>query len=224
MVGGGVVDVVTLDQAHWNHPPHKEEAGSPNVIGGVALAAAIEVLDRVGMETIASHERSLMEYAYRKLRSISGLTLYGPTDRLENKVGTIVFNFDHLHHSLVAAILSTEGAIGVRDGCFCAHPYVKELLQVPPDEDQAIAAEIFSGDRSRLPGMVRASLGCYSNHEDIDGLAEMLTRISRGEIKGKYHQEKATGAFHAEGFRPDFARYFRHFSSPIVRRIPSEAS
>lgn len=224
MVGGGVVEVVTLDEAHWNHPPHKEEAGSPNVIGGVALAAALEVLDRIGMETIASHERALLEYAYAKLRPINGLTLYGPTDHLDVKVGTIVFNLDHLHHSLVAAILSTEGAIGVRDGCFCAHPYVKELLHVPPDEDRAIAAEMLSGDRTRLPGMVRASLGCYSNEQDIDALAEMLTKISRGEFRGTYRQEKSTGAFHAEGFRPDFSRYFRHFTEPVERRIPSEAS
>jgi len=123
MVGGGVVDVVTLDDARWNHPPHKEEAGSPNVIGGVALAASINVLESVGMNAIATHETELLEYAFASLRGLRGVTLYGPTTNLSQKVGTITFNVDGMHHSLTGAILAMEGAIGVRDGCFCAHPY-----------------------------------------------------------------------------------------------------
>jgi cysteine desulfurase / selenocysteine lyase len=224
VVGGGVVDVVTLDEAHWNQPPQKEEAGSPNVIGGVALAAAMELLDRVGMETIAAHEQQLLQYAYRKLRAVRGLVLYGPTERLEEKVGTIVFNVENLHHALVAAILGAEGGIGVRNGCFCAHPYVKELLRLSPEEDRILTAEVLGGDKSRLPGMVRASLGCYNTEEDIDALVEMLERVTRGEYKGKYVQEKRSGAFHAQGYAPDFKKYFSFYQTPTPGRIPSEAS
>lgn len=224
MVGGGVVDVVTLDEVYWTRPPHKEEAGSPNVIGGVALAAAIDVLDRVGMDAVATREHHLLEYAYRALRNIDGVTLYGPTDDLRDKVGTIVFNVEGIHHSLVAAILSAEGAIGVRDGCFCAHPYVKVLLNLTPEEDRILTAEVLSGDRSRLPGMVRASLGCYNTEDDIDALATMVETIARGKHRGRYLLDRRSGAYRAEGFSPDFRKYFAHFRPPVEGRIPSEAS
>jgi selenocysteine lyase/cysteine desulfurase len=224
MVGGGVVDLVTLDDAYWNKPPHKEEAGSPNVIGGVALAAAIDVLEQVGMETVAAREHELLTYAYRTLRTISGITLYGPAEQLGDKVGTITFNVEGVPHSLVAAILSAEGAIGVRDGCFCAHPYVKTLLNLTAEEDRILTAEVLSGDRSRLPGMVRASLGCYNTEADIDALAVMLDIIARKKFRGRYVLDRQSGSYRAEGFLPDFRKYYAGYRAPREGRIPSEAS
>jgi cysteine desulfurase/selenocysteine lyase len=225
VVGGGVVDVVTLDTALWNHPPHKEEAGSPNVIGGVALAEAVTVLESVGMENIAAHERALLAYAYRRLKTIPGLQFYGPTDDLSDKVGVIAFNVDGVHHALAAAIIGTEGAIGVRNGCFCAHPYVKELLHVSPEDDRILTAEVAAGNKSRMPGLVRASLGCYNNEADIDALADMLGRIVRKEYAGTYVQDRATGAFHAVGFNPDYEKYFSFVRLSADReRRHSEAS
>jgi cysteine desulfurase/selenocysteine lyase len=223
-VGGGVVEIVTLDHAIWNKPPHKEEAGSPNVIGGVALGAAVRILGEVGMDAIADHERELMEYAYPKLRSVPGLVTYGPIDRLEEKVGVMCFNMEGMHHSLVAAILGVEGGIGVRDGCFCAHPYVKELLHVAPEEDRVLTEEVLAGDKSRMPGMVRASLGCYNSREDIDVLVDMLQRIARKEYNGRYVQDRASGAFAAAGYAPDFARYCSLAGWPQRASVPSEAS
>ena len=226
VVGGGVVEIVTLTSTAWNHPPHKEEAGSPNVIGGIALATAVEVLTVVGMEAIAAHERRLLEYTYNKLRSMKGVALYGPLDTMAEKVGVIAFNIEGVHHALAAAIMGTEGGIGVRNGCFCAHPYVKELLKVTPEEDRVLTAEVLAGNKSRMPGMVRASLGCYNDEADIDALIEMIGRIIRKEYRGTYTQNRSTGAFHAEGFAPDFAKYF-HFAgadTPVRERIHSEAS
>ncbi|HUI63988.1 MAG TPA: aminotransferase class V-fold PLP-dependent enzyme [Bacteroidota bacterium] len=223
-VGGGVVDVVTLDRAVWNKPPHKEEAGSPNVIGGVALAASLRVLCTIGMDRIAAHEQELLSYGYGKLKKIRNIRLYGPTERLENKVGVMAFNIEGMHHSLVAAILGTEGGIGVRDGCFCAHPYVKELLHVGADEDRKFTAEVLSGDKSHMPGMVRASLGCYNTQEDIDAMIEMLDRVSRGDYKGRYVQDRSTGAFHAEGYSIDFQKHY-FLAEPVEGlRMHSEAS
>ncbi len=207
LVGGGVVEVVTLDRAEWNAPPHKEEAGSPNVVGGVAMAKAAEILRSVGMDAIAAHEQKLLEYAYARMKRMEGITLYGPTDRLEEKVGVITFNVDGMHHALAAAIIGIEGGIGVRNGCFCAHPYVKELLKVTPEEDRLLTAEVLAGNKSRMPGMVRASLGCYSTTDDVEALLEVLGRIVRREYRGTYVQDRSTGAFHAEGFHPDFSRY-----------------
>jgi cysteine desulfurase/selenocysteine lyase len=224
LVGGGVVDVVTLNSAVWNAPPAKEEAGSPNVVGSVALAAAILTLERVGMRIIEEHERDLLNYGYGKLKTVPGIQLYGPTEKLEEKVGVMAFNICNLHHALVAAILGVEAGIGVRDGCFCAHPYVKELLNVTPEDDRILAAEVVNGDKSRMPGMVRASIGCYNTREDIDVLAEALHRIARGEYRGRYRQDRSTGAFQAEGFRPDFAKYFPLASAEPMARAHSEAS
>ena len=226
MVGGGVVEIVTVDSAVWNRPPHKEEAGSPNVVGGVALAAAIAVLRSVGMEAIAAHERELLAYAISRLKKVKNLTLYGLTDDLSEKVGVLTFNIDGVHHALVAAIMGAEGGIGVRNGCFCAHPYVKELLKVTPEEDRVLTAEVLAGDKSRLPGMVRASLGCYNTREDIDALVSMLERIVRGEYRGHYVLDRASGAYRAENFRPDYQKYFA-FEQPAhtpARRTASEAS
>jgi cysteine desulfurase / selenocysteine lyase len=225
-VGGGVVEVVTLDHVAWNHPPHKEEAGSPNVVGGVAIAEAISVLQSVGMETIAQHERSLLEYALNKIKRLNGITLYGPTTDLSDKVGVITFNLEGMHHALVAAIIGTEGGIGVRNGCFCAHPYVKELLKVTPEEDHILTQEVLAGNKSRMPGMVRASLGCYNTENDIDVLVEMLERIVRKEYKGRYFQDVASGAFHAEGYNIPINKYFAFFDDmqPLTQRSYSEAS
>ena len=226
MVGGGVVDIVTLDEAHWNRPPHKEEAGSPNVIGGIALATASHVLSSIGMDALAAHELEVMTYAYDRLRRVRGVRLYGPTDALEEKVGVIAFNVEGVHHALVAAIMGAEGGIGVRNGCFCAHPYVKELLGITPQEDRTLTAEVLAGDKSRLPGMVRASLGCYSDRSDVDAFVDMTDRIARGAYRGTYVQDKASGAFHAGGYRPEYQEYFS-FPAPFLpaaRRLPSEAS
>jgi cysteine desulfurase / selenocysteine lyase len=207
MVGGGVVDIVTLDDVAWNDPPHREEAGSPNVVGGIALAEAARTLQRAGMDDIAAHEHELLEYAYRRLKRIPGLVFYGPTENLADKVGVIAFNVEGVHNALVAAIIGTEAGIGVRNGCFCAHPYVKELLGVTPEEDRRFTAEVLAGDKSHLPGMVRASLGCYNNRDDVEALADALERIVRKEYRGKYRQSRATGAFHAEGYTVPLARY-----------------
>ncbi|MBP1647224.1 MAG: Aminotransferase [Bacteroidetes bacterium] len=225
VVGGGVVDVVTLETAVWNRPPHKDEAGSPNVVGGIALAEAVTLLESIGMENIAAHETALLAYAYRRLKAIPGLQFYGPTEDLSDKVGVIAFNVEGVHHALAAAIIGTEGAIGVRNGCFCAHPYVKELLHVSPEDDRILAAEVIAGNKSRMPGLVRASLGCYNNEADIDTLAEMLERIVRKEYKGTYVQDRATGTFRAKGFSPDFEKYFSFVRLAAGReRRHSEAS
>ncbi|TAK52213.1 MAG: aminotransferase class V-fold PLP-dependent enzyme, partial [Bacteroidetes bacterium] len=210
MVGGGVVSVVTLDEAHWNEPPHREEAGTPNVPGAIALAKVISMLQEIGMDAIAEHETKLLEYAYAKLKKIPGVILYGPLDDFREKVGVMAFNVDGIDHSLVASVFSNEGGIGLRNGCFCAHPYVKRLLKVTHEQDEYFTKRMLSGDKSEMPGMVRASLGCYNNEEDIDTFIGELERIVRKEIKGEYILQEKEGAYVPKGFETAASRNALH--------------
>lgn len=219
MVGGGVVDIVTLEDVVWNESRHKEEAGSPNVVGGVALAAAIAALESVGMEAIAAHEEELLAYALPKLAGVPGLTLYGPQDRLRERVGVLPFTMADRPHGLVAAVLAAEAGIGVRSGFFCAQPYVKGLLGVRPEQAAqggCGVSAVFASEAGS--GMVRASLGCYSTTEDIDALVEALHRVARGEIAGDYERDPVSGAYLPRGFEPSFDDYF-----PLFQAVPAAA-
>ena len=213
MVGGGVVDVVELDMVAWTAPPAREEAGSPNVPGAVGLAAAIHMLEAVGMDAVAAHEYDLVTYAIGRMKEIPGVRIYGPVeeDELRDKVGVIAFDVDGVPHAKTAAILSVEGGIGVRNGCFCAHPYVKRLMKVNEEDSARLTQELLDGDRSNLPGMVRASFGCYNNREDVDRLIEMLGIIARGEYKGTYEMDPRSGAYWPKEFDYPFTEYFPHF-------------
>jgi selenocysteine lyase/cysteine desulfurase len=208
--GGGTVDIVTLDEVHWAGVPDREEAGSPNVVGAVAMAVAARVLMEVGMEAIAAHEEHLITYTLERLRDVPGIHVYGETDpaRAHEKVGVIPFNLDGVSHFLLAAILGYEGGIGVRSGCFCAHPYVVHLLGLTDDESHRWRDQMLAGDKSHMPGMVRASFGCYNNTDDVDRLIEMLHRAARGDYHGDYVLDRATGEYRPRGFHEPLEEYF----------------
>ena len=208
-VGGGTVSYVGLEDVEWTGLPQKEEAGSPNVVGAVALAEALTVLTDVGMEAIADHERALLEYALPRILKLPGVRVYGPTQNLGNKVGVIPFNIDGMDHSLVATILSVEGGIGVRNGNFCAQVYMRKLLNVSPEDEKLKRAS--RCDNPILPGMVRASFGCYNNEEDVDLFIEMLERIVRKEYRGRYSVDPLTGLYVAHGFSVQPSHYFHLF-------------
>lgn len=214
MVGGGVVDMVELEDVAWSAPPAREEAGSPNVPGAVGLAAAIHMLTAVGMDTVAAHEHELVRYAISRMKEVPNLRIYGPVDEneLEHKVGVISFDIANVPHAKVAAILSVEAGIGVRNGCFCAHPYVTRLLQVEDARAKKLREDVLAGDRSNIPGMVRASFGCYNTKEDVDRLIAALMRIGRGEIAGEYELESRSGTWWPKDFDYHFKDYFPHFA------------
>jgi selenocysteine lyase/cysteine desulfurase len=202
--GGGTVDIVTLDEVYWTAPPERDEAGSPNVVGAVALAASMRILSEAGMEAIAEHEKTLTRHALQRLNEIDGVRVYGSVDpdRLDDRLGVISFAVKDLPHAQVAAILGFEGGIGVRNGCFCAHPYLLRLLDVDEDEARGYQQEILDGDRSRLPGLVRASFGCYNTTEEIDHLADMVARIAAGDYRGEYVLHRPTGDYIPRTFDP----------------------
>lgn len=183
--GGGTVDIVTHDFIRWAEPPHKEEAGSPNIIGVVALATAIHTLNTIGMANIEAHENHLMQYAMEKLREIPDIHLFCTDENCREQVGIIPFNLEDIPHEMVAKILSYEAGIAVRNGCFCAQPYIQHLLHISSDEIK----ERIQDPSAYHPGMVRISFGLYNDYAEIDTLAQMLYCLAKNK---SYFLEKYT--------------------------------
>ncbi len=210
MVGGGTVDIVNLENAYWADLPDKEEAGTPDIVGAVALAAAIELYDRVGWEAIIEHETELTAHAIEKLLQIPGVQLYGGTDpqKARERLGVISFNVGNLPHSLVSSILSHEWAIGTRNGCFCAHPYVKCILHVDETTARAMEEQILAHDRSTLPGTVRASFGIYNTKDEVDTLCEALRAIASGQYREGYKLNRQRGEHYREDADENYDAFF----------------
>ncbi len=210
MVGGGTVEIVTLDDVVWAGPPDRDEAGSPNTVGAVALAASLRQLESVGMQAVAEHEASLTAYALQKLGSVPGIHIFGDhhPQRAGERLGVIPLLLEGISHFKVSAILGHEYGIGVRSGCFCAHPYILHLLKLNSEESQAVRQRMLSGDRSEMPGMIRASFGLYNTKEDVDALVHALSCVASGQYTGKYHQDIASGEFIPDGWVPEFDKYF----------------
>lgn len=181
--GGGTVEIVTHDYVKWAEPPHKEEAGSPNIIGVIALSAAIKTLDFLGIRSIHEYEKKLTEYAIEGLKTVPDIEMYGDTSNYNDRVGIITFNMKGIHHETLANILSYEAGIAVRNGCFCAHPYLHNLLNV----SQEVIERRINDSSLPHPGMVRISFGMYNNKYEVDCLINALNKIS---INKKYYLNK----------------------------------
>ncbi len=204
LAGGGAVDLVDLDEVIWTEPPEREEAGSPNVIGTVAFGAAMEELERIGWATIRAHESVLSSRLYDGLRGIDGVSVLGPRaaagepDEADG-LAVATFTVAGMHHTLVAARLSAEFGIGVRHGCFCAHPYLIRLLGVGQEGVARARAAVQRGDRSAIPGAVRASCGLGTTSEDVDALLDALRALGGGlPAPVRYVQDGVTGDFWPE--------------------------
>lgn len=170
--GGGTVKAVTSNSVIWDNPPAKEEAGTPNVLGVVALKTAIETLTQIGMPLLSQYENHLWYYTVKKLSSLRGVKIYCDTDANKPRIGIIPFNIDGIHHTLVAEILSGEAGIATRTGCFCAHPYVQNLLNLTPAEITK-----FKNNPSMRPGMVRLSFGLYNDYREVDAFIQAVAKI-----------------------------------------------
>lgn len=149
--GGEMIDFVNLYDSTWKELPWKFEAGTPNIGGAIALGAAIDFLNEIGLDNIHQHEAELVEYVLPKLLAIDGLTVYGPQDPAHH-TGVIAFNLDGLHPHDTATALDMEG-VAVRAGHHCAQPLLKYL-------DVAATA--------------RASFYLYNTKADADRLIEAI--------------------------------------------------
>lgn len=170
-VGGGTLKGIGSSGIIWSNPPENEEAGSPNVLGAIAIAEACRTIEQISWSRLIEHEQELIDYTIPQLMELPGITVYNPNRR--HRVGVISFNLNGLHHQYVAQYLSEELGIGVRSGCFCARRYVLDLLKSN--------FKYHSTADSRLaPGMVRISFGCYNSKAEIDlltaGLKQLLAK------------------------------------------------
>lgn len=175
--GGGTVKLVTHDYISWEDPPEKEEAGTPNIIGVIALLSSIKTLNLIGMKNIQQRERRLTEYTLKELKQITDITIYGSTECGENRLSIIPFNIKNMPHEITANILSCEAGISVRNGCFCAQPYIQKLLGVTNEE---LKMHI-NNPSLKKPGMVRISYGLYNTYNEINLLINMLYKIVRNK-------------------------------------------
>ncbi len=219
LAGGGAVDLVDLDEVIWTEPPEREEAGSPNVVGAVALGAAMHELQRIGWDAIHDHEATLSARLQEGLRGIEGVRVLGPEPNSgADLLAVTTFTVEGMHHALVAARLSAEFAVGVRHGCFCAHPYLIRLLGVGLDGVARARAAVRRGDRRSIPGAVRASCGIGTSAEDVDALLEAVRVLARGEpAPVSYVQDPVTADFWPEGDAPGWSSAERPAGAACAR-------
>jgi selenocysteine lyase/cysteine desulfurase len=217
LAGGGAVDLVDLDEVLWTAPPEREEAGSPNVVGAIAMAAALRELGRIGWADIEAHERALAGRLREGLATIPGVQLLGPPLDVDT-LAVASFTVEGIHHALVAARLSTEWAIGVRHGCFCAHPYLLRLLGVSPAEASVARAQVIAHDRRHIPGAVRASCGLGTSADDVDALLEAVAVLAAGAPPPiPYVQDEETGDFSPTEAMAGWPDPSDHLGSPCAR-------
>ncbi|MCL4140487.1 UNVERIFIED_CONTAM: hypothetical protein GTU68_048549, partial [Idotea baltica] len=151
--GGEMIAEVTFEKTTYADLPHKFEAGTPNICGGIAFGAAIDYMNSIGFENIAKYENELLKYATDKLLEIDGLKIYGP-DVSEAKTSVISFNIEGIHPYDIGTIVDKLG-IAVRTGHHCAQPIM---------------------DFFKIPGTVRASFAFYNTKEEIDKLVAAVIR------------------------------------------------
>jgi selenocysteine lyase/cysteine desulfurase len=195
LLGGGAPVLVTDETVVWKDLPDRLEAGTPNVIGAVALGAACERLSEVGMARIESIEAELVAALDSLLAAVPGLTRLSILGPGSDHAGVACFTLDGVPHGLVAAALSAEHGIGVRSGCFCAHELVRELLGVSRADAAAAARRLAAGEVVSLPGAVRASIGIGTSFADLHRLAAALHSLASDGPAWCYRQANGDGPF-----------------------------
>jgi len=194
--GGGTVRLVSEERVIWADTPEREEAGTPNVVGAVAMAKAAQVLGEIGLERIAAHEAALRAHLAESLRGIPRVRVFGAeTPEDHSQVGIIGFTAERMDHSLLAAALGHEWGIGLRHGCFCAHPYVMRLLGVGAAEIEKLARKADLNDHSGFPGLLRISLGLYNTRREADYVAEAVRDILERGPRERYILDRPTGEY-----------------------------
>ncbi len=152
--GGEMISDVRLDGSTWAPVPHKFEAGTPPIIEAIGLGAAVDYLDKIGMESVRRHEMELTAYALSRLAELPAVRVFGPAE-VDHRGGVISFALADVHPHDVATILDQDG-IAIRAGHHCAKPLTRTL---------------------GVPATARASFQVYTTREDVDALVDGLRRV-----------------------------------------------
>jgi cysteine desulfurase / selenocysteine lyase len=150
--GGEMIDQVSVEKTTYNKPPFKFEAGTPNIVGPIGLASAIDYLNDLDFNEIVAHEDDALAYGRMRLSEIEGLKIYG---NAKHRTSILAFNIDGIHHYDLGTLLDTKG-IAVRTGHHCTQPIMTAL---------------------GIEGTVRASLALYNTREDIDALVTAIQQV-----------------------------------------------
>ena len=149
--GGEMIATVTFEKTTYAELPHKFEAGTPNIAGGIVLGVAVDYLNKIGFDNISKYELELLEYGTQKLLEIEGLKIFGTA---KEKTSVISFNIDGIHPYDIGTIIDKKG-IAVRTGHHCAQPIM---------------------DFYQIPGTIRASFAFYNSKEEIDFMVEAVKK------------------------------------------------
>jgi cysteine desulfurase/selenocysteine lyase len=152
--GGEMIDLVTVERTTYNKLPFKFEAGTPNIVGPIGLAAAIDYLDQFDFAEIRAHEDEVLEYGRERLSEVPGLELYGDS---QHRTSILPFNINGIHHYDLGILLDTQG-VAVRTGHHCTQPIMTAL---------------------GVEGTVRASLALYNTKAEIDALIEAIYKVRK---------------------------------------------
>ena len=147
--GGEMISEVTFKKTTYQEPPHKYEAGTPNIVGSIALGTAIDYVKNINIEKICKHEQNLLNYATDKIKSLNEVKIIGTS---KNKAGIISFIVKNTHPNDIGVILDNHG-IAVRTGHHCCQP----LMQF-----------------YNIPATIRASFGLYNTLDEIDSFIDAL--------------------------------------------------
>ncbi len=211
--GGGTIISVSQNNIYYAAPPEREEAGSPNIVGAVALAEAIKAINEIDMTEIKKHEIELTKYFLERLTKIPRIKIYSNTKEalIPNTAGVISFNIPEFSHSLLACLLAYEGGIGVRNGCFCAHPYVHRLLNLSPADIRKLQQDMMFGRLKNVPGLVRVSFGMYNTIQEIDIFMDVLNYIidNKKSICDEYMYISSTGKYEPKNLPKNIYSEFR---------------
>ncbi|HET8702203.1 MAG TPA: cysteine desulfurase [Nitrococcus sp.] len=150
--GGDMIRYVTFERSEFAEPPHRFEAGTPNIAGVIGLGAAIDYVRAIGTQRIAAHEHALLEYATVRLREVEGVRIIG---NAAAKAGVLSFLLGRVHPHDIGTVLDLEG-VAIRAGHHCAQPVMQ---------------------RYGIPATARASFGLYNTHDEVDVLVQALNKV-----------------------------------------------
>ena len=195
-IGGGNLPYITTNlEIKRFYTERAHDPGTPNAMGAIAIARAIEVLEEIGREEIAEYEHYLVNYTFKQLQNVPGVTLYVSGNSLAH---VIPFDLEGFDGYLVAEILAQEYGIGLRSGAFCTYEYIRKLKNISDEQDQQIAQEVERGITCNIPSIIRASFAVYNTRADCDSFVKAISEIVANGVDhylSDYDKNQTTGVW-----------------------------